>query len=176
MQENGHLETSKTATLPHAMAGLVTAGVLIVYSLFLQFSDLARNQGLAFVGLGVLVAAIAFFVYRHAQASGGGRFSQLFSYGFKATALATLVMIAFQVVFFLVFPEYQRQMLDIAREQMAKQGQLTSDQIEQAVQGMKNFFWPMVIGGTLFNYLVGGAIGALIGAGLAPKREARAFE
>jgi len=90
--------------------------------------------------------------------------------------VATLVMIAFQVVFFLLFPEYQRQMFDIAREQMAKQGQLTGDQMNQAIEGMRKFFWPMVIGGSLFNYLVGGAIGALIGAGLAPKREARAFE
>ena len=176
MEEIRKEKESNENHLPHALAGLVTAGILIVFSLALQFSDMARNQGVAFIGIGLLVASIAFFVYRHAKAAGGGTFGALFSYGFKATALATLAMIAFQVVFFLVFPEYRDQMYDIAREQMVKQGQLTGDQINQALEGMKKFFWPMVIGGSLFNYLVGGAIGALIGAGLAPKREARAFE
>jgi hypothetical protein len=162
--------------LPHPVAGLVTAGILIVFSLVLQFTDMSRNQGVAFLGILLLVVSIAFFVYSYAKAVGGERFGVLFTYGFKATAVATLVMIAFQVVFFLIFPEYQRQMFEIAREQMAKQGQLTGDQVEQALESMKKFFWPMVIGGTLFNYIVGGAIGALLGAGLAPKREPRAFE
>lgn len=167
-------ETNKP--LPHTVAGMVTAGILIVFSLILQFSDLARNKEAAFIGIGLLEASIALFVYRHAKSVGGELFGSLFSYGFKATAVATLVMIAFQVLFFLFFPEYRDQMFEIAREQMVKQGQLTGEQVSQALEGMKRFFWPMVIGGTLFNYLIAGAVGALIGAGLAPKRKPRAFE
>jgi hypothetical protein len=174
--EGSSRTVSQGAPLPHLMAGLVCAGVMIVLSLVMQFTDLARNATAGFAVIGVFMVLIAFFVYNHARSTGGGLFGSLFSYGFKATAVATLVTIAFQVVFFLVFPEYRDQMFEIAREQMVKQGQLTGDQISQALDGMRRFFWPMVIGGSLFNTLVAGAIGSLIGAGISPKREARVFE
>lgn len=169
-------EAPQGRPLPHAMAGLVCAGVMILLSLVMQFTDMSRNTSAGFAVIAVFMVLIAVFVYLYARSMGGERFGPLFTYGFKATAVATLLTIAFQVVFFLVFPEYRDQMFEIAREQMVKQGQLTGDQISQALDGMRKFFWPMVIGGSLFNTLIAGAIGSLIGAGIAPKREARAFE
>jgi hypothetical protein len=59
---------------------------------------------------------------------------------------------------------------------MQLQGNLSEDQIEQGLSVMKRFFWPIVIGGSLFNNLVVGAIGSLIGAGISPKGERRPFE
>ena len=92
-----------------------------------------------------------------------------FPYGFKATAIATLVVIAFQVIFFFIFPEYKEKIIDISREQMLKQGNVPEAQVEQALEMVRKFFWVGLIGGSLFFNLVSGAIASLIGAGITKK-------
>lgn len=153
----------------HVLAGLLTAGVLIVYSMILTFTGLNTNRSLGGLSLLILVASLVFFVNLHGRAMGhGAGFGELFSYGFKATAVATLVGIAFQWVFYTVFPEYREQLLDITREQMAAQG-VTEEQMAPALARMREYFWPMTIGGALFTNLISGAIGSLIGAGVTRK-------
>jgi hypothetical protein len=164
-------------SLSHIPAGLIIAGVLIIYSMVITFSGLSGNKSLGFLSLMILLLGVAGFVFLYARSEENSlSFGQLFSYGFRTTAVATLVTIAFLVLFYLIFPEYKDQMFEVSREQMQLQGNLSEDQIEQGLSVMKRFFWPIVIGGSLFNNLVVGAIGSLIGAGISPKRERRPFE
>ncbi len=161
----------------HFTAGIIIAAIMIVYSLILNFTGLMANQALGFVSYVILLAGIIYFVLQHANARDNtATFGNLFSFGFKTTAIATLILIAFQIIFFLIFPEYKEKIADIARENMQKQGKATEEQIEQGMEMMKRFFWVGLIGGTLFFMLIIGLVASLIGAGIAKKSPNAPFQ
>jgi hypothetical protein len=163
--------------ITHPLAGLLISSAQIVYSLILTFSGFNTNTTLGMLSYVILMGGLIGFIYLHGRSEDNtASFSQLFTYGFKATAVATLVLIAFQVVFFTVFPEYKEQLFDIAREQMLKQGNLPEDQIQPALEILRKFFWPTVIGGVLLNNLFAGAFAGLIGAWITPKKEKNPFD
>lgn len=164
------MQAAVAKPVPHALAGALLAGVLVLYSLVLTFTGLNTNRALGGVSLLLLAGGVAYFVWRQGTALGGGAaFGELFSYGFKATAVCTLVLIGFQWVFYTVFPEYREQLLDITREEMVRQG-VPEAQMGSALASMRDYFWAMTIGGALFSTLLTGAVGSLIGAGLAKRR------
>lgn len=160
----------------HITAGLVIAGLLIVYSMVLTFMDLSGNQALGLMSLLILLAGLIYFVMQYGKSvDHAATFGQLFSFGFKATAVATVIVIVFQVLFFLIFPEYRDKMEEISREQMYKQG-LGEAQVEQALGFTRRFFWPFLIAGTLVSNLFVGSIGSLIGAALTKKKPQSPFQ
>jgi len=164
------MEQNNSKPISHFAAGLIISALLIVYSMFLTFMDLTGNQSLGYISMLILMAGIIFFVTQHGKSvDHTATFGQLFSYGFKATAIATLIVIAFQIIFFLVFPEYKEKIIDISREQMLKQGNVPEAQVEQGLEMVRKFFWAGLIGGALFINLACGAIAALIGAGITKK-------
>jgi hypothetical protein len=158
--------------ISHIFSGLLVAAVVSVYTLILSFSGGSGNKSLGFVSLLLMVAGVAYFVWRHGGAveellSFGG----LFSYGFKATAVMTLVLIGYNVLFYTLFPEYRDVLFDISREQMLQQPGITEEQVEMGISKMREFFWPIIIGGALFNTMMAGAVGSLIGAGITAKKQ-----
>jgi hypothetical protein len=160
----------------HVTAGLVIAGLLIVYSMVLTFMDLSGNQTLGLMSLLILLAGLIYFIMQYGKSvDHSATFGQLFSFGFKATAVATIIVLVFQVAFFLIFPEYRDKMEEISREQMYKQG-LAEAQVEQAIGFTRRFFWPFLIAGTLVSNLFVGAIGSLIGAGITKKTPQSPFQ
>jgi len=164
------MEAKAAKPVPHALAGALLSGVLVLYSLVLTFTGLNTDRALGGVSLILLAGGVAYFVWRQGAAlSGGAGFGELFSYGFKATAVCTLVLIGFQWLFYTIFPEYREQLLDITREEMVRQG-VPEAQMGPTLDRMREYFWPMTIGGALFSTLLTGALGSLIGAGLAKRR------
>lgn len=156
-------------SVSHFLAGALVAGLLILHSMVLTFTGQLTNRGLGMLGLLLLIAGLIFFIRRHGQdRSHQASFGELFSYGFKATAVATIIGIAFQWVFFTIFPEYREQLLDITREELVQQG-LTEEQMAPVLAKMREFFWPMTIGGAMFSTLLAGALGSTIGAGVTKK-------
>lgn len=83
----------------------------------------------------------------------------------------TLVLIGYNVLFYTLFPEYRDVLFDISREQMMQQPGMTEEQVDMGLSKMREFFWPIVIGGALFNSMMSGAVGSLIGAGLTAKKQ-----
>lgn len=163
-------------SITHITAGLIIAGVLIVYSMVLTFSDLSGNRTLGFLSLVFLVAGLIYFITQYGKSvDHTASFGQLFSFGFKATAVTTIIVLAFQVLFFVIFPEYRDKMEEISREQMYKQG-LSDQQVDQAIEFTRRFFWPFLIAGTLVSNLIMGAIGSLIGAGITKKNPQSPFQ
>jgi hypothetical protein len=156
----------------HALAGLIVAAVVAVYTLVLTFSGGSGNKSLGFLSLVLMVGGIGYFVWRHGRANDHAlTFGGLFSYGFKATAVMTLVLIGYNVLFYTLFPEYRDVLFDISREQMMQQPGMTEEQVDMGLSKMREFFWPIVIGGALFNSMMSGAVGSLIGAGLTAKKQ-----
>jgi c-di-AMP phosphodiesterase-like protein len=163
-------------SITHFTAGLISGGLLIVYSLILNFMDLMSNQALGSISYLILLVCIIVFILQYAKAQNNERtFGQLFTFGFKSTAIATLMVIAFQVIFFVVFPEYKEKFFDLAREGMVKQGQ-NEEQIEMGIGFMQRFFWVFIIGGSLFFLMLVGGIASLIGAAVAKKNPATPFQ
>jgi Protein of unknown function (DUF4199) len=161
----------------HIVVGAIIGAFMVLYSIVLQLADLATNKSLGYLSYLVVIAMLIYFIIQFAKANEGEKtFGQLFSYGFKATAVATLLSVAFTVVFFLVFPEYKDKIFDMSRAEMAKNPQMTETQIEQGMQFFQKFFWIFIIGGGIFMSMIIGAIGSLIGAGMAKKNPQTPFQ
>lgn len=160
----------------HITAGLIIAGLLIVYSMVLTFSEQYANRSLGFLSLLILVVGLVYFIMQYGKSvDHSATFGQLFGFGFKTTAVATIIVIVFQVLFFLIFPEYRDKMEEVSREQMYKQG-LKDQQVDQAIDMTRRFFWTFLIAGTLVSNLFVGAIGSLIGAGITKKTPQSPFQ
>jgi amino acid transporter len=163
--------------LSHIVAGVIIGAVMIVYSMFLQLADLSNNKPLAYLSYVITIAMLVFFILQFGKANNNDKtFGQLFSYGFKASAVSAIISIAFMAIFFIVFPEYQEKIWDNARTEMAKNPQITEAQIEQGVEIGKKFFWIFLIAGGIFITMLIGAIGSLIGAGVAKKNPPSPFQ
>ena len=156
--------------MSHFVAASVIAAVLIVYNLVLQFTGLWKNSSMAWISYILLVAGLIFFINQYGNALNNQvTFGNLFSYGFKATALLTLIMIAFTIIMFLGFPDMKEKMMDIARQKMEERN-TPDDQIQTAMEMWQKMFWVFTIGGIILVYAIVGAIGSLLGAAVTKKK------
>ena len=73
------------------------------------------------------------------------------------------------VIFIYLFPDVKEKGMEAARKSIEAKGNLSQEQINQSMEFTKKFFMVFIIAGTLIGYLVFGAIGALIGAGITKK-------
>ena len=161
----------------HIVAGLTIAAILVVYSILLNYMDLSQNQSMGWLSYIILVGGLILFINLYGKAKNHQvTFGNLFSYGFKATAIITLIMIAFIIIFFLAFPEFKDKIVEAAREGMEKQGKMTDDQIDQGLEMFERNFILFSAGGALFMYLILGAIGSLIGAAITKKQPRNPFD
>ncbi|MEN9950961.1 MAG: hypothetical protein RLY85_1713 [Bacteroidota bacterium] len=159
------------------MTGGILAGVLILYSVILIVTDQLANQSLAWVSHVFMIGLLIYFVREFGKANENNKtFGELFSFGFKASAFATIILLAFQVVFNLLFPETQEKIMEISREKMAEDPRVTEDQIEMALSFTKKFYMVFLIAGTIFSTLIFGAIGSLIGAAVTKKNPTSPFQ
>lgn len=156
--------------ISHFIAATVIAAVLIVYTLLLQFTGLWKNQSMAWISYIFIVAGLIIFINQYGNALNNQvTFGNLFSYGFKTTALLALIMIAFTIILFLIFPEIKEKMVEIARQRMEDRN-TPEDQIDTALETWQKMFWVFTIGGLILVYAIVGAIGSLIGAAVTKKK------
>ena len=153
-----------------ATKGIVISLILIVLSLISYFMDLSQNKPLQWVGYIVFIAAIIWSVYSYGQqVNYNSTFGNYFSHGFKVTAIVTVLMVIFTVILILLFPDIKEKGMEVARNKMEAKGNLTSEQITQALSITQKFFMIIVIVSSLLGYLFFGAIASLIGAGITKK-------
>lgn len=163
--------------ISHFVAGLIIAAMLVIYSILLNFLDLSQNRALGWVSYLILIGGLALFVNLYGKSKDHQvTFGNLFSYGFKATAIITLIMVVFIVIFFMAFPEFKDKIIEAAREGMEKQGKMSDEQIDQSMQMFEQNFMLFSAGGVLFMYLLFGAIGSLIGAAVTKKQPRSPFD
>ena len=152
--------------MTHFLTGAITGGILILFSVILIITDQLQNQKLGFVSFALMILALVYFIREYGNSKNNAiGFGELFAFGFKSSAFATIILLAFQVIYNLAFPEMQDKMLEITREKILEQNPQTPDeQVEMALSFTKKFFWPFIIGGTILSTLFMGAIGSLLGA------------
>lgn len=163
--------------ISHIVAGLIIAGIMVVFILVVNMLGQSQNQALGWFTYLVVIGAIMFFVRQWGNAHGNRlSFGQLFSYGFKVTSILTLIVIIFMVIMFSAFPEFKDTFLETSRTAMEDQGQLSDENIDTAIQTMDKYFIPITAGGAMLTYIILGLIGSLIGAAITKKQPQNPFE
>lgn len=163
--------------LSHIAAGLIIAGILVVFSTIINFMGLSASPGVGLIQPVVIIIGLIFIIRAYGKAHNYSlTFGNLFAYGFKTTAVFTIIAIAFSVLFLLLFPDIKEKSFDIARQQMENNPKLTDEQIDQALEISRKFFWVGVVGGSMLFMILMGAIGSLIGAAATKKQPNNPFE
>lgn len=158
-------------------AGLMIAAVLIVYSLILMFADLSTDQTMGYITYAMLIAGLIIVIGMHAKANNYRlSFGNLFAFGFKTTAVTTIIFLIFMVVLNLLFPDLKEQAYEAIRIEMEKDDRVTDEQIDQGMEMMRKFYWVGLVGGTLLMMIIVGAIGSLIGAAVTKKNQVTPFD
>ncbi|MGN6165657.1 MAG: DUF4199 domain-containing protein [Flavisolibacter sp.] len=169
------MEQKKPIT--HITAGLLIAGLIIIYAVITQLLGLTQQKGLGLLQYVIIIGGLIFFVNQYGKANNYTKsFGDLFAFGFKSTAVFTSIYIVFIIIFFLLFPDIKEKSLDMARQQMEESGKLNDADIDKAVEMTRKFFWVGVVGGSLLFFIIIGAIGSLIGAGVTKKRPNNPFD
>lgn len=164
-------------SMSHLLVGAILAALLILYTVILIIIHQLYNEKLAWVNYIIVIGILVYFIREYGKSLDFNvSFGKLFSFGFKSTAFATLLMLAFQVALNLVFPDMQEQMIDVARQKMSEDPRVTEEAIEMSTSFLSKTYWPLLIAGTLFGSLVVGAIGSLIGAAITPKNPKTPFD
>lgn len=159
----------------HKTYGLVTAIAMIVVGLILHVANLSFKpwaQWVIYIPflIGLILNAQAFAKANDHFVT----FGQVWSSGFKAVAIITLISVAWGLVFVNIFPDMMEKGMDMARQKMEAGGNMSDEQIEQALSMTKKFFIPFMIGGMVFGYMFFGAILSLIAAAI-PTKKGEAF-
>jgi membrane protein insertase Oxa1/YidC/SpoIIIJ len=163
--------------ISHFIGGLIIGAVLIIYFLVLNFTGKGQDKTLGWIAYLLFAVGIIVFINLWGNAKNNNvTFGNLFGYGFKTTAIATLVIIICLVIVFMAMPDLKQKMLDEMRKGMEEQGKVDDDKIDQAMEMVTKNFMLIVIGGALFMYLLFGVIASLIGAAITKKNPVNPME
>ena len=161
------------APMSALVKGLIIALISIVVSLALQFtiSDLEKMQKISWISYLIIIGGMIWACYSYSKDKNHQvTFGNLFAHGFQTTVIYTLLAVAFTYLSVsVIFPEMKDKALEMARNQMTKQGKLDDAQIDQALEMTSKYFNVFAVGGALIGSLILGVIGSLIGAAIAKK-------
>ena len=154
-----------------SLVGLILGLVSLVAFLAFYYTGKTFDKGgLSYIPMLLTVGLLIFFIIKYSNDKDHDvTFGNCFGYGFKATAVMTLIVFVFSLVFVLLQPAYKQQFLDFMSSEMDKNPKVTEEQKESSLLAMDKFFLITVLGGGLFMNLMVGCIASLIGAAVAKK-------
>lgn len=155
--------------------GIIIGLIMIAISLTASFMGVEANGSFQWVIYSVYFIGIFFSIYQYGkQVNYNSTFGNYFAHGFKTSAMVTILMIAFLVIFMTMFPEFKEKAMEEAKKKMSSKD-VSQEQVEKALEITKKYFMVLLIGGALLGYLLFGAIASLIGAAVT-KKDPRPFE
>ncbi len=157
--------------ITNVTAGLILFLVMVVFTIIVNLEKLQANMMLGWLSYFIVIVGIAVFVVKYGKDMNANvTFGNLFAFGFKTAAVTAIFFIAFMVLFYLIFPEYKEQMLEIGRQKALENAKsANAEDIEKGMEIFKRFFWVGLIAGIMISYAILGLIGSLIGAAIARK-------
>ena len=166
----------KKATSP-LMAGLLISLILVVLDLIGGFTHLKYETWWGWIGGCVMFIAIILVCISYAnQKNNYVTFGNVFGYGFKVSAVIAVIILVYSYLsVYLIFPETRDIVLDTTRKQMEARGNLSEDQIDQAMEMTKKFFGIGPIFGGIATLIIG-TIGSLLGGAFAKKKQVTPFD
>lgn len=157
----------KNTHIPYAF---VTALVMIIIGLVLHLADLSYEAWVQWLSYGIFLVGIITNAVAYSKANDGFvSFGNVFSSGFKASAIITLVMLAWSFISIMIFPEIVERGMEMTRERMENQN-MSEEQLEQGMAMSQKYFKLFMTMGIVFGFMVAGALFSLIGAAIAKKK------
>ena len=164
------MEEKKTMSI--YTKGILISMIVIVLGIAGYLSGIAFNgwynwavNGLLFIG--IVIACIHFAN----ENEGFVTFGKVFSHGFKVSAFVAIILVIYSVLSMqLIFPEIKEKAMEMSRQQMEEKGNMTDDQIDQAISFTKKYFLAFAIFGVLIGTVLFGLVASLVGAALAKKK------
>lgn len=161
---------NKKPTSP-VVKGLIIAALLVVSAVITAVFKLQENKILGLIPIAIMVVGIIWACISYSKDMYGNvTFGNIFTHGFKTSALIAGIMAIFVLLMItVIFPESLDQGMEQARKQMEADKKMSAQDIDRNMRiGRK----AAVVAGppiTALIYLGGGAICALIGAAVAKK-------
>jgi uncharacterized membrane protein YphA (DoxX/SURF4 family) len=157
--------------ISHYVVGLIIGLVLVATFLLFYFTGRSfEKDALSYIPTLLFIIIIIGSIIQYSKANNHNvTFGSCFSYGFKATAIAALIMALFMFIFIYSFPEYKEQFVAFMTEELDKNEAIGDEQKEKTVEMMGGFFTISAVGGSLIVNIIVGAIASLIGAAVAKK-------
>lgn len=164
--------------ISHIAAGLLISAAVILYSVVMNFTAGGSSDPKGgWVSYLIIIIGLLVFINLYAKAKNYQvTFGDLFSYGFKATTMIVLLSVVFMIVLSFVMPEIKTKVMEATRLEMEKQKNITDAEIDSMIQSVNKFFWVILIGTSMFFFVLIGAIGSLIGAAVTKKLPKNPFE
>ena len=162
------MESRKAVT--SQIAGLIIAGILIVVSVVVSMIDRSARPGSGWISYLTIIVGLVVFINLYAKSRDYSlSFSDLFSYGFKAVSVTTLVFLVFIVILAIAMPGMKHDAVEAARAEMEKNKSFSENDVDKGIQLVEKYFWVFMAGATMLSFLITGAIGSLIGAAITKK-------
>jgi hypothetical protein len=150
--------------------GIVISLILIVVALLFYFLEIPAASPLQLINFVILIIGIIWsIIFYGKQINHNSTFGNYFAHGFKITALVTVIMILFVAVFIYIFPDIKEKALELVRNKISKNKEVSKEQMEASMNFMNKFFMVLVIGRTMLSYVIIGAIASLVGAAVTKK-------
>jgi Protein of unknown function (DUF4199) len=161
-------------TKPHIKPGVITAAVLIALTLFFYFTGIKTgNQWQMILRILVVIAGVAVACNAYSKAVPGLTGKEIFFFGFRVTAIATLCSIAFAVLFVLLIPQFKNEAIAaFQKDQLTANDGKSFDAatIAENVAMYKKRFLTLFIGLNMMVVVLSGFIGALAGVLISKKK------
>lgn len=155
----------------HIRPALFIALVMVAIHCWIHVNGQALNRTLLFAATLPMVVGILYNVYQHAQANPTNSFGVNFAYGFRISAVITVIMVLFVVIFFKAFPQYKDLLLDSLLRSADRRGSGLNDEATAgAVAEWDAHFLQRIVTIYIFLHLISGALASLLAAAIATRK------
>ena len=156
------------------MYGFITGLAMVLTTLIIHLAGATFVKGMGYMSdipflIGIILNGMAF-----SKANDGYvTFGSVFGSCFKASMIVAICVLSWSLISMVVFPHMKDDAIEFTRKEMAKNPQMTDDQIDMAL-GMTRKYWNVfLISGAIIGSLFFGTIFSLIAGGVATKKGLR---
>ncbi len=150
----------------HIQKGLVIAAILIIFKAITHFTHTVFAEWTVFIfGLIILLGVLISVVLHKNENNSIGKFTELFSYGFKVTAVVTCIYFIF--IFLetkLFFPNYIHEKFYLRIENMQNNFKIESLNLNNNLVDAIDKETKIYFAGTIMSILFLGVLGAILGS------------
>lgn len=158
----------------HKMYGLITGIIVSVFYLVLYIANLSFKPGWQYVAyipfvVGIFMNAIAYSKANDHYVT----FGNVFSSGFKASAVIAIISVVWAILMTVIFPEMKDKAIEMIQEQAESRPGVSEEQIEMSLNITRKYWTVFMVAGAMFGTLFWGAVFSLIGALIAKRKGER---
>ena len=155
----------------HLRPALFIALVMVAIHAWIHVKGQALNPVLLLAATLPMIVGIVFNVYQYAAANRDNSFGNNFAYGFRISAVITVIMVLFVVIFFKAFPQYKDLLLEaLLKSVNRKTSGMDDEAINKAVQDWDAHFLQRIVTIYIFLHLIAGTVASLLAAAIATRK------